>query len=76
MAAAGNDNTNPNSNNIVLTIKDTKLYAPVATLSAKYSQKLSKVLSIGMVRSVYWDECKSKSKKKYNKWLEMFSPIK
>ena len=76
MAAASNDNTNPNSNNIVFTNKDTKLYAPVATLSAKDNQKLSKLLSIGMVRSVYWDECKSKSKKKYNKWLEMFSPIK
>ena len=51
----------------MFTIKDTKLYAPVATLSAKDNQKLSKVLSIGMLRSVYWEECKSKSKKKYNK---------
>ena len=64
MAAAGNDNTNPNSNNIVFTNKDTKLYAPVATLSAKDNQKLSKLLSIGMVRSVYFNEYKSKSNKK------------
>ena len=33
-SAAGADNNNPNSNN-VLTIKDTKLYVPFVTLSAK-----------------------------------------
>ena len=42
-ADAGNDNVD--SNNIILTIKDTKLYAPFATLSAKEIQKLSKLLS-------------------------------
>ena len=51
--AAGNDNTNPNPNNIIYTIKDTKLYLLLATLSAENNQKLSKLLSIGMERSVY-----------------------
>ena len=34
LPAAGNDNTNANPNNI-FTIKDTKLYVPVVTLSAR-----------------------------------------
>ena len=29
------DNVNANSSNIIFTMKDTKLYAPVATLSAR-----------------------------------------
>ena len=33
-----------NSNNIIFPIKDTKLYVPVVTLSAKDNQKLSKLL--------------------------------
>ena len=32
--AAGADNANANFNNIIFTIKDTKLYLPVVTLSA------------------------------------------
>ena len=41
-----NDNANDNdkANNIISTIKDRKLYVPVATLSAKSNQKLSKLL--------------------------------
>ena len=39
---AGTDNANGNSNNIIFTIKDAKLYVPVITLSAKGNQKLSK----------------------------------
>ena len=35
LAAAGNDNTNDNSNNIIFTIRDAKLYVPVVNLSAK-----------------------------------------
>ena len=31
---------NANSNNIIFTIKDTKLFVPAVTLSAKYNQKL------------------------------------
>ena len=47
LSAAGNDNTNANLNNIVFTIKDTKLFVSVKTLSASDSQKLSKLLSKG-----------------------------
>ena len=35
----GNDNANSNPNNIVFTIKDTKLYVPAVTLSAKDTTK-------------------------------------
>ena len=34
-------------------ITDTKLYVPVATLSAEYNAKLSKLLSDGFNRTVY-----------------------
>ena len=56
LAAAGADNANSDSNNITFTIKDTELYAPVITLSAKGNQKPSKLLSKRFERSVYWDE--------------------
>ena len=42
----------------------TKLYVPVVTLSARDNKKLSKVLSRGFERSVYWNEYKAKSDKK------------
>ena len=45
LCAACNDNTNDNFDNIIFTIKDTKLYIPVVTLSARNNKKLSKVLS-------------------------------
>ena len=51
--AAGADNDNANPNNIIFTIKDTKLYVRVVTLSAKDNQKLSKLLSKECDRSVY-----------------------
>ena len=47
----GNDNNNDNDNNIIFTIEDTKLYVLVVTLSARYNQKLSKLLSKGFERS-------------------------
>ena len=50
LAAVGSDNTNDNLNNVVFTIKDTKLYVPVVTLSAKDNHKLSKLLSKGFER--------------------------
>ena len=56
----GSDVNDPNSD--ILTIKDTKLYFPVVTLSAKDNQKLSKLLSKGFERSVYWNKYKTKSK--------------
>ena len=56
-------NDNDNDNNI-FTIKDTKLYVPVVTSSARDNQKLSKRLSKGFKRSVYWNEYKTKSENK------------
>ena len=50
--------------NIIFTIKDTKFYAPVVTLSVKDTQKLLKLLSKGFERSVYWSEFKTKSENK------------
>ena len=64
MSAAGADNKDANCNVIIFTIKDTKLYVRVVTLSAKDNQKLSKLLSKGFERSVYWNEYKTKSENK------------
>ena len=68
-SATGNDNlynivNHNNGNNIILTIKDTKLYVPVVTLSAIDNQKLSNVPSEGCERSFYWNEYKTKSETK------------
>ena len=40
-------------------IKDTKLYIPVVTLPTQQSLKLTKQLSKGFKRSVFWNEYKS-----------------
>ena len=67
LSAAGNDTEITNANNangIIFTIKDTKLYVPVVTSSAKDIKKLSKLLSRGFERSVYWNEYKTKSENK------------
>ena len=61
MSAAGADNDNDNGDNIIFTIKDTKLYVPVFNLSTRGNQKLSKLLSKGFQRSVYWNEYETKS---------------
>ena len=58
LPAAGSD---ANSDNVISTIKDTKLFVPVVILSATDNQKLSKLLSKGFERSVYWNEFKTKS---------------
>ena len=57
LSVAGTDNANPNNNDndIIFTIKDIKLYVPVVTASVKVNQKLSKRLSKGFQRSVYWN---------------------
>ena len=60
----GADNTDGNPN-IIFTIKKTKLYLVLVTLSAKYNQKQSKLLSKGFERSVYWNEYQTKSENKY-----------
>ena len=54
MTASGNDNANANSNDIIFTIKGTKLYIPAVTLLARNNQNLSKLLSKAFKRSVYW----------------------
>ena len=66
LSAAGVDKFSgtDDDNNIVSTIKDTKLYIPAVTLSARDNQKLSKVLCKRLERSVYWNEYKTKSKNK------------
>ena len=65
MSAAGADNVNNRlSNNIIFTIKYTKLYVPVVTLSPKDNQKLSKLLSKGFERSFYCNEYKAKCENK------------
>ena len=67
LSVARNENesdNNNNANNIISTIKDTKLYVPVVTLSARYNQKLSKCLSKGSERSLSWNEYKTKSENK------------
>ena len=76
MSAAGNNNTNANPNNIIFTIKDTKLHVPVVTLSARDNQKLSKLLRKLFERSVYWNKYKTKSENKntaneYRYFLEL-----
>ena len=48
-----NDNADANSDNITFTIKDTKSYVPVVTLTSKDNEKLSKLLSKGFQKSVY-----------------------
>ena len=63
LAAAGVDNTDANPDNI-FTVKDTKLYVPVVILLARNNQKLSKLLSKGFERSVYWNEYKTESENK------------
>ena len=65
LSVGDNDNLNNiDSDRIIFTIKDTKLYVPVVTFSARDNQKLSKFLSKGFERSVYWNEYKTKSKTK------------
>ena len=67
MSVAGNENdinNNDNANNFIFTIKDTKLYVLVVTLSTRDNQKLSQLLSKGVQRSVYWSEYKTKSDNK------------
>ena len=44
--------------NATFTITDTKLYVPIVTLSAEDNAKLSKLLSKGFKRSVYWNKYK------------------
>ena len=58
LSANCNDNDDPNSNNIIFTIKGR------SHLSAKDKQKLSKLFSNGFERSMYWSKYKTKSEKR------------
>ena len=55
LSVLGNENNNANvdSNNIIFTMNDTILYAPVVTSSGKDNQKFSKFLSKRFERLVY-----------------------
>ena len=78
LSVDGNDNeiaTAINANRIIFTIKDTKLYVPIVTLSTRDNQKLSKILSKVFERSIYCNEYKTKSENKittneYRQFLE------
>ena len=63
LAAAGVDNISANDN-IIFAIKETKLYVLVITLSAKDNQKLSKLLSKGFGKSIYWNDYEIKIENK------------
>ena len=69
LSAAGNENhsdndNDDNANKIIFNIKDTKLFVPVKTLSARDNQTLSKFLSKRFERLIYWNEYKTKSENK------------
>ena len=67
LSAAGADNTNVNPDNIIFITNDTKLHVPVVTSPARDIQKLSKLLSKGFARSVYWNRYNTKSENKSTK---------
>ena len=57
--------TNDNPNNIIIfTIKDSRIFVPVVTLSAKDNIKLSKFFSTGFERSVYCNKYKMERENK------------
>ena len=64
LSVARTDKGNNDDNNIIFTIKDTKLYVPALTLLTKDKQKSTKLLSKGFERSVYWNEYKTESDNK------------
>ena len=47
-------------------IADTKLYVPIVTLKTEDNTKLSKLLSEGFKRPIYWNEYKVIPNKNYN----------
>ena len=60
LSATGTDNDDVKYD-IIFDVNNTKLYVPVVTLSGKDNQKPSKLLGQGLERSVYWNECITKS---------------
>ena len=53
-----NNNNNNNINEATFTITDAKLYVPIVTLSIEDNAKLSKLLSEGFKRPIYWNKYK------------------
>ena len=70
LVAASVENAGANSNNIIFTINDSKVYVLAVTLSPKDYLKLSKILSKKFEVSVYWNEYKTKHENKNtpNEW--------
>ena len=54
------------NNDSTFKITDTKLYVPVVTLKTEDNAKLSKLLSKGFERWIYWNEYKVSPHKNYN----------
>ena len=48
--------TPANANKAIFKITDAKLYVPIVTLSVEGNAKLSKLLTKGFKRTVYWNE--------------------
>ena len=72
LASVGVGNNNVDYN-ITFTAKDAKLYVSVLTLSGKDTQKLSKLLSKGLERSMYLNKHKPKSGKyRINEYIYFF----
>ena len=69
LSFAANNNDEANLDNIIFRSKAQILLAPVIALSANGNQKLSKLFSKGLERSVYWNEYKTKSENKDTKSL-------
>ena len=44
------------ANTAIFEITDAKLYIPIVTLSAEDNAKLTKLLSKGFKRTIYWNE--------------------
>ena len=49
-----------NDNKTTFQITSTKLYVPIVTLTSKDKVNLTKQLNVGLKRSFYWNEHKSK----------------
>ena len=58
--------TAANANKVIFKITDAKLYVPIVTLSTEDNAKLSKLLSEGFKRPVYWKEYSVMAEKSYN----------
>ena len=55
------------ANTATFKITDAKLYVPIVTLKTEDNTKLSKLLSEGFKRSVYWNKYKVIPNKTYNR---------